>query len=85
MRKKNERKIKILENYLKRLPKKGKWMKDIVEDINKERKGVKLSRTLLNYYLFGWRKGNKLVGGYFRDKIEVVEKQGNNKFIKWKG
>lgn len=68
---------KRIISILKRAPKKGIWMKDLALRL-------KISRSLLNYYLFGMRKNGILKGGRIRNTI-VVRYEGNNRFVSLKG
>ena len=77
LRKTTEKRIKRIYSILKRAPKKGIWMNELA-------KRAKISRSHLNYYLFGSKKSSNEFGGYFKEKIEVIRKEGNNKFLKLK-
>jgi DNA-binding Lrp family transcriptional regulator len=78
----NEKKEKYLMDrrilsILKRAPKRGIWMKELARRLN-------IPRPLLNYYLFGIKKGNVIIGGRFRYGI-YIRKEGNNKFVLIRG
>lgn len=64
---------KRIISILKKAHKRGICMKDLAEKLN-------ISRPLLNYYLFGIKKKEVIVGGKFKNKI-IIRKEGNNKFI----
>lgn len=67
---------KRIISILKRAPKTGIWMKDLALRL-------KISRSLLNYYLFGMRNNGILKGGRIRNTI-VVRYEGNNRFVSLK-
>jgi len=60
-------------SILKRSPKRGIWMKDLAIKLG-------ISRSLLNYYLFGMKKKDKRIGGRLKNEISI-RKEGNNRFI----
>jgi len=67
---------KRIISILKRAPKRGIWMKDLALRL-------KISRPLLNYYLFGMRNNASLKGGRIRNTI-VIRNEGNNRFVSLK-
>jgi hypothetical protein len=74
----NEQKEKYLMDkrilsILKRTSKRGIWMKELALRL-------KISRPLLNYYLFGMRNNASLKGGRIRNTI-VIRNEGNNRFV----
>ena len=80
-KRRNEKKEKYLMDkkilsILKKAPKKGIWMKELALRL-------KISRSLLNYYLFGMRNNGSLKGGRIRNAI-VVCYEGNNRFVSLK-
>ena len=77
----NEKKEKYLMDkrilsILKRAPKRGIWMKELALRL-------KISRSLLNYYLFGMRNNGSIKGGRIRNII-VIRNEGNNRFVSLK-
>lgn len=60
-------------SILKRAPKRGIWMKDLALRLN-------ISRSLLNYYMFGMKNDKRLKGGRIRNII-VIRNEGNNRFV----
>jgi DNA-binding Lrp family transcriptional regulator len=67
---------KRIISILKRAPKRGIWMKELALRL-------KISRPLLNYYLFGMKKAGIIKGGRVRNNI-IVRDEGNNRFISLK-
>lgn len=67
---------KKIISLLKRAPRKGIWMKELALRL-------KISRPLLNYYLFGMKKAGIIKGGRFRNNI-IVRDEGNNRFVSLK-
>lgn len=64
---------KRIISILKKVPKRGIWMKDLALRL-------KISRSLLNYYLFGMRNSGSLKGGRIRN-IVFIRYEGNNRFV----
>ncbi|MGA2587175.1 MAG: hypothetical protein ABSF88_09140 [Candidatus Aminicenantales bacterium] len=64
---------KRILSILKRAPKRGIWMKNLALRL-------KISRSLLNYYLFGMRNNGSIKGGRIRNII-VIRNEGNNRFV----
>lgn len=56
----------------------GIWMARIAQ-------AEKVKRSTIFYYIYGKvnEKGNEC-GGYFKEDVEVIDEQGNNKLLRWK-
>ncbi len=77
LRNTTEKRVKRIHSILKRAPKKGIWMDELAKEVG-------VSRSHLNYYLFGSKKDGKDFGGYFRDGVEIIRREGNNKYLRIK-
>ena len=74
LRKETKKRIDKIYATVKRAPKKGIWLEELA-------KRVGISRSHLNYYLFGSKKAEDEFGGYLKNKIRIVRREGNNKFV----
>jgi predicted transcriptional regulator len=64
---------KRIMSILKRAPKRGIWLKELAFKL-------KISRPLLNYYIYGMKKNECIKGGRI-SKLISIKVEGNNRFI----